>query len=196
MWGTESCIQVYELKGVKGLVNKLVCCNHVVSSSLALSPAHLSDQICPTYVSMFTCAYTITLQVSDQSVITQNLILTFCNIIQLLARQARHHIVNMGWTVSSRQKLVHSTYFCIATTLLLAFCCSPTNGVDDDLTSFCIPENSTLAQTANCRCHRGGRGGMDGRTCGQSAELVDLVCSGVSAVDLPVGEFYDHITCL
>ena len=102
----------------------------------------------------------------------------------------------MGWTVSSRQKHVHSTYFCVATILLLVFCCSPTNGVDEVSISSCIPENSTLAQTANCKCYTGGRGGVDGRSCGFSGRLVDLVCSGVSDFALPVNAEYDHVTCL
>ena len=95
------------------------------------------------------------------------------------------------------KKLIHLPYFCISVAILLAFRCTPSKGLTEEDISFCISSNSSLAQTANCQCLRGGRGGRDGRSCGQSnVELVDLVCSGVSALDLPVNEIYSHITCL
>ena len=95
------------------------------------------------------------------------------------------------------KKLVHLPYFCISVAILLAFCSTLSKGVDEVDISFCIPANSRLAQTAaNCRCLKDGRGGRDGRSCGFSGELVDLVCSGVSALDLPANEVYSHITCL
>ena len=105
--------------------------------------------------------------------------------------------MDIGSTASSRQSFIIHLTCCISVTVFLVFCCSLTNGVTEEPISFCISENSTLAQVANCKCYRGGRGGRDGRSCGQSdIELVDLVCSGVSAVDLPVGEVYGHVTCL
>lgn len=81
-------------------------------------------------------------------------------------------------------------------TVLLAFCSAPTNGVTEQNIAFCIPEASTLARTAKCVCYTGGRAARDRRSCGVSGNLVDLVCSGVSAVDLPADEVYDHLTCL
>ena len=92
-------------------------------------------------------------------------------------------------------------YFCITVTLLVVFCCAPpVSGIEELDISACIPGNSarSLGQTASCTCHIGGRGGAGRRTCGQSRdiELVDLVCSGVSAVDLPADEVYNNITCL
>lgn len=80
--------------------------------------------------------------------------------------------------------------------LLLAFYCTLANGVSEEPISFCIPANSTLAQTASCKCYSGGRGGKDGRSCGFSSDLVDLVCLEVSALDLPIDEVYRHVTCL
>ena len=96
--------------------------------------------------------------------------------------------------MSPRKKLLK--YLCITVTILLAFCSAPTNGVTEGPISTCISENSILARTGNCKCLLGGRGGGSGRSCGFSSVLVDLVCSGVSAIDLPAGEVYDNLTCL
>ena len=113
----------------------------------------------------------------------------------VLAGQAKDCSEDMA--ASSRQKLVHSTYLCITIALLLVSFCPPTEAVTEEPISACISNSSTLAVTASCKCYRGGRGGTDGRSCGQSnAEFYDLVCSGVSVVDLPAEDVYSHITCL
>ena len=102
--------------------------------------------------------------------------------------------MGMRCTMSSRQKLL--AYICISMAILLVFCSTSADGLTKEEVSFCIPENSILAEMANCDCFRGGRGGQIGRSCGYSNDLVDLVCTGVSILDLPVDEIYDHITCL
>lgn len=102
----------------------------------------------------------------------------------------------MGWTVLSKQRHIHFPYLNIATTLIVVFCFTPTTGAYVVPISHCFSENSTLARLADCTCYQGGRGGIDGRSCGQSSELVDLVCSGVSAIDFPPGEIYHNVTCL
>ena len=109
-------------------------------------------------------------------------------------------IIDMAYTVSlSMSKIpTHSMYFRISIVLLLVhmFYGIPTKGVTEKILQQCIPANSTLAQTANCQCYSGGREGRDERSCGFSKNLVDLVCSGVSGVDLPTDEAYRYITCL
>ena len=106
--------------------------------------------------------------------------------------------MDVRWRAPNGQSFAIHLTCCISVTVFMVFCCTLTNGLTEEHISSCIRGNSTLAQTANCKCYRGGRGGRDGRSCGQSQniELVDLVCSGVSAVDLPMGEVYGNITCL
>ena len=106
--------------------------------------------------------------------------------------------MDMRWKAPNGQSFVIHPACCISVTVFMVFCCTLTNGLTEEHISSCIRGNSTLAQTANCKCYRGGREGRDGRSCGQSVnvEFIDLVCSGVSAVDLPTGEVYGNITCL
>ena len=107
-------------------------------------------------------------------------------------------IMDMAYTVSlSMSKIpTHLMYFRISIVLLLVVYSAPTKEVTEKILQQCIPANSTLAQTANCQCYSGGRGGRDERSCGFSKNLIDLVCSGVSGVDLPTDEAYRYITCL
>ena len=108
--------------------------------------------------------------------------------------------MDMAYTISLWMSKIptHLMYFRISIVLLLVFYSTSTNGITEKilLSEQCIPTNSTLAQTANCKCYSGGRGGRGGRNCGFSKNLVDLVCLGVSVVDLPTDEAYRYITCL
>lgn len=107
--------------------------------------------------------------------------------------------MDMRWRAPNGKSfnVIHLTCCLSVTVFIMVFCFTPTIGLEERHISVCIPENSTLARTANCKCYSGGRGGRERRSCGQSSgELIDLVCSGVSVVDLPMGEVYGQITCL
>lgn len=116
------------------------------------------------------------------------------NII-LLHLPAQADAMDMGCTMSFRKKVI---ILCIHVSMpiLLILCSTPANGLTKVNVSSCIPASSILAETANCECFQGGRGGQDGRSCGYSTNLVDLVCSGVLILDLPPGEIYGNVTCL